>query len=91
MLVFGVILLRIFRIRTEYGEILGISPYSVQMWENAYQNNAKYGQFLRCDTFALAIQLMFSVSHWVICVDTSSFKNFVSIKYDFTKKNLWND
>ena len=35
------------RIRTEYGEILRISPYSVRMWENADQNNSKYGHFLR--------------------------------------------
>ena len=36
--VFGVVLVRIFpafsRIRTEYGEILRISPYSVRMREN---------------------------------------------------------
>ena len=39
MSVFGVILVRIFpafsRIETEYTEILRISPYSVQMQENA--------------------------------------------------------
>ena len=39
MPVFGVILVRIFpafsRIRTEYGEILRISPYALQMRENA--------------------------------------------------------
>ena len=35
------------RIRTEYGEILRISPYSVQMRENADQNNSEYGHFLR--------------------------------------------
>ena len=35
------------RIRTEYGEILLISPYSVQMLENADQNNSEYGHFLR--------------------------------------------
>ena len=45
--VFGVILVRIFSgfssIRTEYGEILRISPYSVRMQENVgnYQENAK--------------------------------------------------
>ena len=33
------------RIRTEYGEILRISPYSVQMREKADQNNYKYGHF----------------------------------------------
>ena len=35
------------RIRAEYGEILRISPYLVQMWENAVQNNSQYGHFLR--------------------------------------------
>ena len=34
-----------FRIRTEYGEIRSISPYSVQMRENADHNNSKYGHF----------------------------------------------
>ena len=31
---------------TEYGEILRISPYSFQIWENADQNNSEYGHFL---------------------------------------------
>ena len=35
------------RIRTEYGEILLISPYSVRMQENADQNKSEYGHFLR--------------------------------------------
>ena len=34
-------------IRTEYGEILGISPYLVQMRENTDQNNSEYWHFLR--------------------------------------------
>ena len=34
-------------IRTEYGEILRISPYSVRMRENTDQNNSEYGHFLR--------------------------------------------
>ena len=34
------------RIRTEYREILPISPYSVRMRENTYQNNSKYGHVL---------------------------------------------
>ena len=33
-------------IRTEYGEILRISPYSVRMRENADQNNSEYVHFL---------------------------------------------
>ena len=31
------------RIRTEYGKILPISPYSVRMWKNTDQNNSEYG------------------------------------------------
>ena len=36
-----------YRIRTEYGEIGSISPYSVRMRSHADQNNSKYGHFLR--------------------------------------------
>ena len=35
------------RIRTEYGKILRISPYSVRLQENTDQNNSEYGHFLR--------------------------------------------
>ena len=35
------------RIRTEYGEILRISPYSFCMRGNTGQNNSEYGHFLR--------------------------------------------
>ena len=35
------------RIRTEYGEILRISPYSVIMRKNEDQNNSEYRHFLR--------------------------------------------
>ena len=34
-------------IRTEFEEILRISPYSVRMRENADQNNSEYGHFSR--------------------------------------------
>ena len=34
---------------TEYGEILCISPYSVQMPENMDQKNSEYGHFLRSE------------------------------------------
>ena len=37
------------RIRTEYGERRSISQYSVQMPENAGQNNSKFGRFLRSE------------------------------------------
>ena len=35
------------RIQPEYGEILCISPYSVQMQKDKDQNNSKYKHFLR--------------------------------------------
>ena len=39
------------RIRTEYGEILRISPYSGRMWGNTDQNNFEYRHFLRSGYF----------------------------------------
>ena len=39
------------RIRTEYGELLRISPYSVRMQENAGQNNSEYGHFSRSASY----------------------------------------
>ena len=36
-------------IRTEYGEILRISPYLVRMRGNADHNNPEYGHFSRSD------------------------------------------
>ena len=35
------------RIRTEYGEIRSISPYSVRMREHMGKKNSEYGHFLR--------------------------------------------
>ena len=35
------------RIRTEYGEIRSMSPYSVRIRENTDQNNSEYGHFSR--------------------------------------------
>ena len=52
MSVFGVILVRIFP-QTDW--ILRISLYSVRTRKNTYQNNSKYGHFLR------------SVSLWFVC------------------------
>ena len=38
------------RIRTEYGEIRSITPYSIRIRENTYQNNSEYGYFLRSES-----------------------------------------
>ena len=39
------------RIRTEYGEIQIISPYSVRMRENTDQSKSEYGHFLRSEYY----------------------------------------
>ena len=38
-------------IRTEYGQIRSISPYSVRIRENMDQKNSEYGHFSRCECF----------------------------------------
>ena len=40
-------------IRTEYGEIRSISPYSVQMRENADMNNSDFRYLLHSENYAL--------------------------------------
>ena len=41
----------------EYIEILHISPYSVQMWENTYQKNSVFGHFLQSDCIPVVFGL----------------------------------
>ena len=53
-----------FRIRTKYGEILRVSPYSVQMWENGDQNNSEYGHFLRSGIHLLRDRHQVSLLLW---------------------------
>ena len=62
MSLFGVILVRISPIWTEYEEIRIVSPYSVQMRENMDQNNSEYGHILR------------SVNYWMITWEKVTFK-----------------
>ena len=42
---------------TEYIEILRISPYSVQMWENTYQKNSVFGHFSQSDCIPVVFGL----------------------------------
>ena len=44
--VYGVFLVRISCIWSEYGDVLCKSPYSVRMWENKDQESSSYGHFL---------------------------------------------
>ena len=46
-----------FRIRTEYGEVRSVSPYSVGMRGNADQNNSEYGHFSRSVVVLICIRL----------------------------------
>ena len=66
-------------IRTEYGEILRISPYSVRMPENTDQNNSEYRQFLRSASsqFSVWVIMLYNVFHLVgreHCIKTTSCK-----------------
>ena len=66
------------RIRTEYREIRSISPYSVQMWENADQNNSKYGHFLRC------VYLWFWIcrgSDYAMVMNITGFRIYQGLEY----------
>ena len=56
MSVFGVSLVRIYCIRTEYWEIRSISPDSVQMRENTDRENSEYGPFSRSGVFKTLCQ-----------------------------------
>ena len=51
--VFGVFWSVFSRIRTENGEILPISPYSVRMRENADPKNSEYGHFLHSEMLCI--------------------------------------
>ena len=56
------LLVRIFRIWIEYGEIRSISLYSVRMREKTDQNNSEYGDFLRSANVSSA-KTIFTSSH----------------------------
>ena len=47
------------RIRTKYGQILRISPFSVLMRENTERNNSEYGHVLRSDTYGLTCPFVY--------------------------------
>ena len=52
------------RICTEYGEILGISPYPVRMRENTDQKNSEYRHFFsRCVSLQTSLHLLTPQGH----------------------------
>ena len=55
-------LVRISHIRTEYGEILRISPYSVRMWENTDQEIRRiWTLFTQCGHGYNSLKLITSI------------------------------
>ena len=64
------------RTRAEYGEILVVSPYSVQMRENDGQNNSEYGHFLR----SVIVSYSISSHHGVIILSRSNNSVFLYLK-----------
>ena len=84
-----------FRIRTVYGELLRISLYSVQMWENLDQNNSKYGHFSRSaeqinESCSLVIDTIdkHRSSHQRCFIIKGVLRNFVKLR-DSEIKRLW--
>ena len=76
-----------FRIRTGYGEIRSIFPYSVRMQENADQNNSEYGHFLRSYRASFfrfnSFQSQFEPFYWLFQCGFLIFCAFVPNSWDF--------
>ena len=78
------------RIRTEYGEILRISPYSVLMRENTDQNNSEYGHFLRSDMKGTRKYFDANLNKSKkMMIAIFSFQNLIPLKYWSFRKNSW--
>ena len=56
------------RIRTEYGEMRSIRANSVQMRENANQNNSEYGHFLR--SIMVELYKMVKIENSMVFIDS---------------------
>ena len=65
------------RIWTQYGEILRISPYSIQMQENTDQNNSEYGHFSRIITLKIGTFQTISGRNYLKCYKAVSYDPFL--------------
>ena len=63
------------RIWAEYEEIRSISPYSVQMRENADQNNSEYGH-------AVFVDLSSCGKTYLLVLSSKVRRNFVAFKHE---------
>ena len=69
------------RIRTEYGEMRSISPYSFRMQENMDQKNSEYGHFLRGNNVISEILVLERKKYTFLVYYLSSGLNKVMMKY----------
>ena len=81
-----------FGIRTEYGGILCISPYSVRVRENSDQNNSEYGHFLRrvLDIFCQKdmLKLQYTFMGFPLVLKIKFFIKYFLIKCDQIRRKL---
>ena len=80
------------RIRTEYGEIRIISPYSVRMRENAVLNNSEYRHFFRSDysqniSMTFLVRTLSNIYNELLCMNNWQ---FLDVNY-FRKRNSIKD
>ena len=62
------------RIRTEYGEILHMSPYSIRMWKNTDQKKPEYGHFSR--SVRVQLKSLLNILEAASWIDRLEFSNF---------------
>ena len=63
------------RIRTEYGEIIRVSPYSVRMLENTDQKNSQYAHILRSNEYVRFIYLFIYLFIYFNIISSQKQKN----------------
>ena len=86
--VFGVVLVRIFSIRTDYGDLLSKSPYWVRMMQNSDQKTPNTNTFTRCETFWLGwdwgrLDVLQEKIKWIL-----NLKKFKQTSENFLVRNL---
>ena len=69
---------------SEYGEIRGISPYSVQIRENTDQNNSEYEHFSRSEVVCISFFFFF---YSLFYVDSHSLQQLYCIT-QYTNNNI---
>ena len=78
------------RIWTEYGEIRGISLFSVRIRENTEQNDSEYGHFSRSGNGELTINCLTKRNPEAVVRRFSLKKVFLKLSQD-SQENIWQD